>query len=263
MIREIREKSLHKRIPLNKNKDELHNLTTSLNSMFDRLEHSFNQQREFIGNAAHELKTPLTILILGHEEMLSSNLPVHQTQELEKQLSNLNRLNKLVRDLLSIARLEQQDSLQRELTDISLVISNSLDDFSDIIKAKRINVLAELPSYSIMVDKDKIQRLFINLIDNGIKYNLEQDGQLIVRVNGAEDKATITVSNTGEQLSEEDSQLIFKQFYRVEKSRSQTYGGSGLGLTIAHRIVEMHGGKISVKSDDKSTTFTISLPRPE
>lgn len=261
MIREIRESSLDKRIPYGKNKDELYALTVSLNSMFDRLEHSFGMQREFIGSAAHEMKSPLTILILGHEELLAGELLKETRYELEKQLHTMQRLNKLIRDLLSIARLEQQDTLAREKLDISTLIQKILEDYSEIIKEKEIEIVTDLPHLVVRADYEKTLRLFINLIDNGIKYNFDHGGCLSIRVDKQGDYISIECSNTGQMIPAEDLSNIFKQFYRVEKSRSQVYGGSGLGLTIVKRIVRMHGGELTVKSTDAMTTFTVLLPR--
>ena len=256
----IRENSLNERIPLGKSRDELHTLSSSLNSMFDRLENSFLRQREFIGNAAHEMKSPLTILMLGHEEMLAVNPDPEMRNALEKQLHSMRRLNKLIRDLLSIARLEQEDTLVRDTVDIVELLERLLEDYTDIIAARAIAVTTSFEPLTISADQEKIQRLFINLIDNGIKYNLEQGGILRLSTRKERDMAIIEISNSGKTIPPEELKHIFKQFYRVEKSRSQAFGGTGLGLTIASRIVEMHGGSIEVKSGNGATTFTVMLP---
>jgi signal transduction histidine kinase len=259
-IAAIREHSLHERIPLGKNKDELYTLSSSLNSMFDRLEHSFRRQREFIGNAAHEMKSPLTILMLGHEEMLAADHEKEMTKPLEKQLYSMQRLNKLIRDLLKIARLEEQDTLKKELVDLKQLITNILEDYATITSARGIYVTTQLEPMTISADYEKIQRLLINLVDNGIKYNHPLNGRIQVCTKKVQGSAVIEVTNDGKTIPPPDIQHIFKQFYRIEKSRSQAYGGSGLGLTIALRIVEMHGGSIEVASANEATTFTVTLP---
>lgn len=256
----IREHSLHERIPLGKTKDELYILSSSLNSMFDRLEHSFRRQREFIGNAAHEMKSPLTILMLGHEEMLAVEPEKEIMKSLEKQLSSMQRLNKLIRDLLKIARLEEQDTIKKEPVDLKILITNILEDYSTIINARNISVITELEPLTISADYEKIQRLLINVLDNGIKYNRPLNGSIRVTTRKVKGSAIIEVTNDGKTIPPEEIQQIFKQFYRIEKSRSQAYGGSGLGLTIALRIVEMHGGSIEVASANEATTFAITLP---
>ena len=260
LIREIRETSLNRRLPLGKSKDELYVLTASLNSMFDRLEHSFQRQRDFIGNASHEMKSPLTILMLGHEDMLSAKPPEDIRNELEKQLVTMQRLNKLIRDLLSIARLEQQETLSREPVDLPELINGVLENFDDILKAKRIKVAMQTPILVFSGDYEKLQRLFINLIDNAIKYNQDMNGRLDIKVIKQKISTLITITNSGATIPDEDIPKIFNQFYRVEKSRAQAYGGTGLGLTIAQRIAEMHGGSIEITSSESITTVLITLP---
>lgn len=259
-IARIREHSLHERIPLGKSRDELYILSSSLNSMFDRLQHSFARQREFIGNAAHEMKSPLTILMLGHEEMLAANPEPELKNVLEKQLHSMRRLNKLIRDLLSIARLEQEDTVVREQVDLPQLLNQVLENYSEIISARNIQVSTILEPLLISVDQEKIQRLFINLLDNAIKYNLPDNGMLQLEAGQLPDGVFVAIANSGKEIPPEDSAHIFRQFYRVEKSRSQAYGGTGLGLTIALRIAEMHGGTISVTSAGGITTFTVTLP---
>ncbi len=259
-IRDIRENSLHLRIPFGKSKDELYTLTGALNLMFDRLENSFHRQKTFIGDAAHEMKSPLTILMLGHEEMLADNPPKKFRDALEKQLYSMQRLNKLIRDLLSIARLEQQDTLKREPVELRKLIDSVLDDYADIIKAKMIDAHMEIESIVISADREKLQRLLINLIDNSIKYNLEAGGRIDIRATKRSQNIYLCITNTGQPIPEEDLPHIFKQFYRVEKSRAQAFGGTGLGLTIARRIVELHGGSIVAENTAHGTMFKSIFP---
>jgi len=259
-ITRIRENSLNERIPLGRSRDELHALSSSLNSMFDRLEYSFARQREFIGNAAHEMKSPLTILMLGHEEMLAAEPPEEIRNGLERQLLTMQRLNKLIRDLLSIARLEQEDTLVRTVVDIPELLRQNLEDYAELIHDKGIELTTSFSPLVISADQEKIQRLCINLIDNGVKYNLEHNGRLYLNCRREKEMAIIGITNSGATIPPEDIPHIFKQFYRVEKSRSHIFGGTGLGLTIASRIAEMHGGRITVTSNAGITTFTVTLP---
>jgi len=259
-IRLIREHSLNRRIPLGDSRDELQVLSTSLNMMFDRLQYSFTQQKEFIGNAAHELKSPLTILMLGHEEMLAANPPDKVRQELEKQLNTMRRLSRLVRDLLDISRLEQGESCQRQPVRLDQIIGQVVEDYHELLQARRITVDIETAAPNLTGDPEQLLRLLINLIDNAIKYNLAADGRIVVRTEKNKGQTVLTVANTGQPIPAGDLPRIFDQFYRVEKSRSQVYGGSGLGLTIVKRIVELHGGNITAASDNGWTTFTVVLP---
>ncbi len=258
-IKTIRETSLDSRIPVGKSKDELYNLSMELNFMFDRLQYSFEKQREFIGNASHEMKSPLTILMLGHEELLADNLPEKARFELEKQLNTMRRLNKLIRDLLSIANLEQKDRLDRQNVRLDQLLNSILNDFKDIIKTNTVELITDIAPITISADYEKLRRLFINLIDNAIKYNLPENGYIRIEAKENSGTAQVKVVNSAHPIPEEDLPQIFNQFFRVEKSRSVAYGGSGLGLTIAKRIVQMHGGSITASNGEQSVEFVVTL----
>ncbi len=259
-IKEIRENSLDRRIVPGSSRDELYTLAHSLNSMFDRLQHSFYRQKEFIGNAAHELKSPLAILMLGHEEMLATAPPKAIRLELSKQLHAMRRLSKLVRNLLEISRLEQEESCLREPIRLDVLTNQVIGDYREILQAKNIIVLTDIAELTVAGDPEKILRLLINLIDNAIKYNIEVGGQIRIATKTSKGQVILTLANTGPEIPAEDLPRVFDQFYRVEKSRSLNYGGSGLGLTIVHRIVQQHGGSIEMKSNDGWTVCTILLP---
>ena len=259
-IKEIRDNSLDKRIILGKSHDELYTLSHSLNSMFDRLQHSFQQQKEFVGNAAHELKSPLTILMLGHEEMLAAEPPEAIQLELAKQLHTMRRLSKLVRNLLEISRLEQNETCIRRHIRLDELLAQVIGDYQEILEAKNITVVTEIAETSFVGDPEKILRLCINLVDNAIKYNTPEKGSIRIATKKYQDCVHLTIANTGQEIPTADLPRIFDQFYRVEKSRCQTIGGAGLGLTIVRRIVELHGGSIEVASSDGWTTFSVTLP---
>ena len=260
LIKDITDNSLDKRLPLGKNKDELYILARSLNGMFDRLQHSFQRQNEFIGNAAHELKSPLTILLLGHEEMLSGTLSPTIRVRVEKHINTLRRLSKLVQNLLKISRLEQQESLQGETIYLTEMINHVIEEFAGILQVRNISLHTQLLPISFPGDKEKILQMLINLFDNAIKYNILENGHIWITTEETKDCSRFSIANTGLQIPEDDLPKIFDQFFRVEKSRSTVYGGSGLGLTIVKKIVALHHGKISVTSTcDGLTRFTIDF----
>ncbi len=263
-IKEIRDNSLDRRIILGRSRDELYTLSESLNQMFDRLHNSFQHQKEFIGNAAHELKSPLTVLMLGHEEMLAANPPEPLRQEMEKQLHTMHRLSKLVRNLLEISRLEQNETCAHEPINLYQMTSQVLDDFREILQARDITVTCEMAESSLRGDPEKLLRLLINLIDNAIKYNVGKNGEIRISFRKTRDQLHLTIANTGPEIPAADLPRILDQFYRVEKSRSQLFGGVGLGLTIVRRIIDLHGGSIAITSSGGWTSCNIVLPcRPE
>lgn len=260
LSREIRESSLDKRIPERKNNDELQVLTKSLNSMFDRLEHSFQYQKEFVSNASHELKSPLTIMRISLEDLLSNPLSNGTRKQIEGQLKITQRMQKLVYDLLDISRLEKQETIQREQVDLVDMVEQVLDDYADIFKARNIAVSAPIGTCAIFADREKLRRMLINLVDNAVKYNHPCNG--FIRISSADNKEIleIRISNSSADIPKKDIPLLFDQFFRVEKSRSQEYGGTGLGLTIVKKIVELHGGAVSADSGSGVTTITVLLP---
>lgn len=251
MAKEISEKSLHKQIPLSRNKDELYDLSVSLNTMLNRLHSSFKQQKEFIGNASHELKSPITLLMLAQEEMLiNDNLPPSSISSLTRQLDTTRRMSHLVRNLLDLSRLEQKETLNKQTVDITTLINQILINYSELFEAKHICVQNNISENLILQgDKEKLFRLLINLVDNSIRYNFEENGIILFEGRRTNSSLFIEISNTAQPIPQEDLDRIFEQFYRVEKSRSINHGGSGLGLAIAKRIVDLHNGSICITNE--------------
>jgi len=258
-IKDINQTSLSRRITIGKSQDELHELGLSLNSMFDRLEHSFEKQREFIGNAAHEIKTPITALLLGQENILNTALPQEIKDDLERQLNVLRRLSLLVKNLLDISRLEQQDNLHYDSIELSSLIKDVCSEFDAIISDLHITLTTNTHEVRFFGDKLKIQRMLINLIDNALKYN-KKGGAIAVSLKRSGNSAVLEISNTGTQIPNTDIPMIFDQFYRVDKSHSSQVEGFGLGLTIVKKIIELHDGTIAVSSAHDETVFEITLP---
>ncbi len=260
---EISEKTLDKRIPLGENKDELYILSSSLNQMFDRLQFSFQRQKEFIASASHELKTPIAMqrLFFG-EAMQRNDLPADFVVRLSCQLEILLRLDRLVKNLLELSVLELKETFSARRVDLSRLVSTILSEFDETIRAAGIRLDSEIEnSVFLSGDEENLRRMMINLIDNAIKYNNREKGRIRVSLKKNRQNGKIIVSNTGPGIPEAEQNRIFDQFYRIEKSRASTSGGSGLGLTIVQRIVELHHGRIEVESEhDSWTHISIILP---
>jgi len=261
--REISDKSLDKRIPLGKTKDELYELSVALNKMFERIEHSFLRQKEFIGNASHELKSPITLLMLAQEDLLiNEELSLPAQESLIKQLETSRRMSHLVKNLLDLSRMEQQEQLNTQKTDLSELLNRVFDDYADVLEEKQIQVhkMIDAPCL-IMGDPEKIFRLFVNLIDNAIRYNLSEKGIIKIDLTQSRTMARIEILNAGPKIPDPDLPRLFEQFYRVEKSRSQALGGSGLGLAIAKKIVSLHNGTIIMRNTrDQMIQTVVELP---
>ncbi|MEX1299612.1 MAG: ATP-binding protein [Desulfotignum sp.] len=261
--REISEKSLDKRIPLEKTRDELYELSVALNKMFDRIQHSFNRQKEFVGSASHELKSPITLLMLAQEEMLmSEELSPSAENSLMKQLETSRRMSHLVKNLLDLSRMEQQDFLHTKLIDLTGMVERVLDDYADVIAEKQICIQNQMnAACQVVGDPEKLFRLFVNLIDNAIRYNLTTQGIIKIMAVKSKKEVCIEILNSGRKIPEQDLSRLFDQFYRVEKSRSQALGGSGLGLTIVKKIVTLHNGRITISNGpDQMIHTSVWLP---
>ncbi len=263
LAREISDKTLDKRIPLGRNQDELYILSSSLNQMFDRLQFSFTRQKEFIANASHELKTPIAMQRLFFGEILQRNdLPDDLTTRLASQSGIVLRMDRLVKNLLELSTLELKETFSSTQVDLTQMLTTVLYEFEEIIQASGIHLELELEdSVFLCGDEEKLRRMFINLIDNAIKYNNKEKGQIRVSLKKNNKNVETVIYNTGNGIPATEQDRIFDQFYRVEKSRNSTSGGSGLGLTIVKRIVELHHGSIELESEFGSwVQFHIILP---
>ncbi len=258
----INEQTLEQRIPRTGNRDEIDELTTTLNEMFDRLHYSFLRQKTFLANASHELKTPLTLLRLSTEEILQDpQLPMPVQEKLIGQERALARISQLVKSLLDLSRLELAEVLDRQRFCLSELILSLVEEFQGLLQEQSIVCSTDLPaSLPITGDREKLRRMLINLIDNAIRYN-RLGGE--IRCTAAREGKTIILSlaNTGPGIPVEDRERVFEQFFRCEQSRATSHGGSGLGLTIVKRIVSLHGGRIVLTSEPPHwTVFTLHLP---
>jgi len=263
LAKEISDKTLDKRIPLGRNQDELYILSSSLNQMFDRLQFSFTRQKEFIANASHELKTPIAMQRLFFGEVLQrDDLPDDLSTRLASQSGIILRMDRLVKNLLELSTLELKETFSSTQIDLTQMLTTVLYEFEEIIEASCIHLELDLEdSVLLSGDEEKLRRMFINLIDNAIKYNNREKGRIRVTLKKNNKNAEIAIYNTGNAIPAVEQDKVFDQFYRIEKSRNSSTGGSGLGLTIVKRIVELHHGRIKLEGEFGSwVQFYIILP---
>jgi len=216
---------------------------------------------DFVANVSHELRTPLTA-IKGFVETLEEDASEQQKHFLEIVNKHTDRLTNLVSDLLLLSRIESKGK-ELEVEDVNLkeVMEDVLKIFEGKSKEKNLKLKLVTPDMLplIKVDSFLIKQLFINLIDNAIKYTKE--GEIKVEIIPQNQKVEIRVSDTGIGISEEHLERIFERFYVVDKARSRQLGGTGLGLSIVKHIVLLHNGEIFVDSRvSKGTIFAITLP---
>ena len=246
----------------NKDRGELGELASSFNSMAGNLERIECLRRNMVADVAHELRTPLSNL-KGYLEAINDGV----IKPDKKTISSLNEeaasLSRLVADLqeLSLADAgELKMTFQSE--NIINLIQETVNATQSKATAKNLKLNADLPAKlpTLNVDPQRIKQVIHNLLDNAIAHT-GKGGTVTLKAIEKNGMISVSVADTGEGIPPEDLPTIFERFYRVDKSRSRTTGGSGLGLTIAKRLVEAHGGKISVDSQPgKGSTFTFSLP---
>jgi len=218
-------------------------------------------KREFAANASHELRTPLTS-IKGYAETVLEDMEGPGRRYMKTILRNTDRLIRIVEDMRILSELEQpMTSLDLEETDLTLLIGGTLELFRSQAEEKGLELLfeSERESVKAMIDRFRIEQVFINLIENAVKYTT--DGSVTVRVSARAGFVTAVVSDTGTGISEEHLSRLFERFYVVDKARSRSRGGTGLGLAIVKHIVGLHGGWIRVSSTPGSgSMFTVGLP---
>lgn len=262
----ISDENLEERIPVGSENDELAGLAETLNGMLDRLHRSFLLQREFLYDTSHELKTPLTTMRLAVESLRQqeSCAGIDADEETVSRLeSQIWRMDKLVNDLLTLSALEASYDINESVVDLGEIISRLTDDYAFMAEAKGINIAARLPERPVIIagDREKLRRALSNVLDNAIKYNVE-NGEVDVNVTEVPDGVTVVVENTGAGLSREETERVFDRLYRVEKSRTFSEAwGTGLGLAIVKKAIELHGGKVFFESEGTGKNrFTIFLP---
>lgn len=259
--RRISSDDLSTRLKMSEIDDEVGRLSKTFDMMLDRLEASFKRERQFSHDAAHELRTPLTAMRTILDTTRTKRRPVeHYEVALEDLTDEVNRLQRLVDDLLNLVRQQSSPSLSLEIINLSTLLNDLCDSLAPLAEAKSLTLTCSIPNdLNIHADYDQIIRLFFNLIDNAIKYT--NDGKVLITVEEAKpESVNITITDTGIGIAEEHIPRLFDRFFQVETSR--VTHGSGLGLSIAKQIAEAHHGQITVSSAvGKGTQFTVRLPK--
>jgi signal transduction histidine kinase len=253
----ITREDLSRRIGYEGPQDEIGELAVTMDAMLDRLQAAFAAQERFISDASHELRTPLTI-IKGHLQVLDrqeSPDPVFVRQEHALVLDELDRMNRLVSDLLTLARATRVDFLRKESIDLDGFLTSLVQQGPHL--GSRAWVLDSLPGGTLRADQDRLTQVFLNLMQNAVQHSAEG---AVIALGGTRvpDRVMLWVRDEGDGMSEETASHIFDRFYR---GADQKDFGVGLGLAIVKAIVEAHAGSIHVESQaGAGTRFVISLP---
>ena len=238
---------------------EFRQLSRSFNQMLERLNNAFSAQRQFTGNAAHELRTPLA-LMQAQLELFSAEHPDVRPETAEflallrEQTERLTRLTKTLLEMSNLRQVARNEQIQ-----LAPMIEEIFTDLAPLVEKRGITLEAD--GDGVMTGSDAlIYRLIFNLTENAVKYN-RPGGSVRVCVIQETEKLLIRVSDTGCGIPDEYQQSIFQPFFRVDKSRSREYGGAGLGLSLVWEIANLHGGSVWVEeSSEKGTTIAVELP---
>jgi signal transduction histidine kinase len=260
-IKSITSNNLNEKITDIGDEEEIQKLSVTFNGLLDRLRSAFQRERQFIGDVAHEVKTPLAAQRTNIEVALAKDRSKEEyRQALEESLVDNNRLATTLKNVLDLAWSEADAAnAQFENFDFSLVVQEIKDLGTTMAVGKQIAVAGEIePHLIISGQKDKLERALINLVDNAIKYT-PQKGTVTFSLRKKRNQAQLKVKDTGRGIAEKDLPHIFERFYRGSKT-DKTFG-SGLGLSIAQAIVSAHRGEIRAKSQiGKGSEFTVLLP---
>ncbi len=260
-IEEVQAQNLaDSRIEENKVK-ELNQLSVSYNKMLERLSDAFEIQRQFTANAAHELRTPLSLMQVQLDLYNSTRHPDNDADTLQtiKMVTEQNgRLSKMVKTLLDMSELQTVGRDDKIMVDA--LVDEVLADLDPLAQEKNIKLTGKCKNITMVGSDILIYRLVYNLVENAIKYN-HSGGQVTVTAYRKEKHVYLSVEDTGNGIPEELRERVFEPFFRVDKSRSRELGGVGLGLALVREIVRVHDGSIAVRSNPSGgTVFDVILP---
>jgi heavy metal sensor kinase len=259
--RQITTENLSLRLTLPETKDETRQLAETFNDMLDKIIRAFTTQKQFIQDVSHELRTPLTVVKGELEVALKrARAPEEYQQILKSNLEEIDKIHKILESLLALARLDSAEvSLKKEPTDMVRLLKDCVADIGILADQKAIDIIfSGEASAMVEVDPERMRRVFLNLLENAIKYTPEQ-GRVDLAITGVGAAVEIKLSDNGVGIAPEDLPYIFERFYRADKSRSED--GFGLGLSIARSIILAHKGTITCQSQSGGgTVFTITLP---
>ena len=234
---------------------ELNQLSVSYNKMLERLQDAFEVQRQFTANAAHELRTPLSLMQVQLDLYHSTQHPGSDADTLQmiKMVTEQNdRLSKMVKTLLDMSELQTVGRDEQIIMDD--LVDEVLEDLEPLAQEKNIKLIGKCKDITMVGSDILIYRLVYNLVENAIKYN-HSGGQVTVTAYKEQKHICLSVEDTGSGIPKELRERVFEPFFRVDKSRSRKLGGVGLGLALVHEIVRVHDGSITVKSNPSGGTI--------
>ncbi len=266
--RAITETNLSARLAVPDSRDELQQLSQTLNDMLARIERSFTRTRQFTADASHELRAPMTLIYTAAQYSLRRERSREELVDgMQKILRESQRTTALIDDLLLLARSDAgRESAALAALDAGPLLREAAEQARAMAAAKDIAVSLELEAGAVLpvrADEAQLRRLLLILVDNALKYT-PAGGRVTMAGRAAADGVTLFVADTGAGIAPENLPHVFERFWRADKVRSREAGGTGLGLTIAKQIAELHGARIGVESEiGRGSRFTVRFPKGE
>lgn len=264
--------------------DELESLSNSLNTLSQNLDQSLKElqdandqllddiekerkqemiRREFVANVSHELKTPLGI-IKGFAEGIKDGIYESKKEYyLDVIIDEINEMNRLVLDMLELSKLESKAyKLSEEVFSIQDLILKINTKFSHMLEEKKLKINLDIEKYKVYCDRNKVEQVLVNLFSNAVRYSGENES-ISIRAEDRNKDIVIYIENTGAHIPEDEIEKIWDRFYRIEKSRNRSSGGTGLGLLIVKNILELQGSEYGARNTEKGVEFYFSLPKSD
>ena len=274
-MKEISPNTLSDSIEIEGGGEEIQELVKSFNQMTEQLDEAFAMQRRFSASAAHELRTPITVLRTKLDVFKKKKREQHEYDELVTTMETyIDRLSSIITDLLEFA----ETSELGEAEDVSLdsVIKTVVDDLESVAQNNMVNMQvntqidahsdthsdtqSEAQTFIVKGNTNLLYRALYNLVENAIRYNSEE-GSVNITLETRGQEGVIIIADTGVGIAPEQRELVFEPFYRVNKSRSREFGGAGIGLSLVKTILKRHGASITVSENNpQGSVFTIRIP---
>jgi len=266
-MKEISPNTLSDSIEIEGGGEEIQELVKSFNQMTEQLDEAFAMQRRFSASAAHELRTPITVLRTKLDVFKKKKREQHEYDELVTTMETyIDRLSSIITDLLEFAETAELG----ETEDVSLdsVIKTVVDDLESVAQNNKINMQidvqpkaqSEAQTFIVKGNTNLLYRALYNLVENAIRYNNEE-GSVNITLETRGQEGVIIIADTGVGIAPEQRELVFEPFYRVNKSRSREFGGAGIGLSLVKTILKRHGASITVSENNpQGSVFTIRIP---
>ncbi len=243
------------------NIEEINIEKSKLQAALEKLQKLEKKQKEFIGNITHEFKTPITV-IKAQLDLITLYDDDEDMVDRSKEIADkeLKRLDNMIENILYLSSMEKYDfELKKERIDSQVLLTEIIERMSGKASKFGIQIIYDIIPVEIYIDRDSFMQIFINLIDNAIKYN-KNNGKIIIKSYIKDEKNIIEIEDTGIGIPDEHKSRIFEPFYTVDKNRSKNFSGTGLGLSLVYKLLKKQDSDIKVKDSIKGTIFQVSIP---